>query len=57
MGARFYDCRTVGEQADATIRWMYLGLILVVCLLIGGYALEALLHKRRRSYEARDKAV
>jgi hypothetical protein len=57
MGTRFYDCRTWGEQRDATIQWMYLGLVLGVCLLFGGYALEALLHYRNRSYEARDETA
>ena len=57
LGARFYDCRTWGEQTDATIQWMYLSLGLGLCLLFGGYAFEGLLHNRHRAHEARDGAV
>jgi hypothetical protein len=57
MGARFYDCRTWGEQTDATIRWALLGLVLGMCILFGGYALEALLHNRSRSYAARNETI
>ena len=41
MGPRFYDCRTAGEQTDATIQWAYLSLLIGLCLLVGGYWIEA----------------
>jgi hypothetical protein len=49
MGPHFYDCRTWGEQTDATIDWAYLSLVVGLCLLFGGYAVEGLLRTRHRS--------
>jgi hypothetical protein len=57
MGARFYDCQTWGEQTDATIRWALFGLVLGMCILFGGYALEALRHNRSRSSAARNETT
>ena len=57
MGPHFYDCRTWGEQTDATIDWAYLSLVVGLGLLFGGYALEGLLRHSHRSYEAKDEAA
>ena len=49
MGPRFYDCRTFGEQTDATIRWAFLSLLIGCAVLFAGWMFEL---RTRREHRA-----